>query len=74
MGVTLKQTKRRRWAAAVGVASLAVTGVLLAPGSASAATITSNSTGMDGNCFYSFWTDTAGSTTMTTNGAGSVTG
>jgi endo-1,4-beta-xylanase len=70
MGFTMEFTRRRTCAAIIGVASLAVTGALLVPGAANAATYTSNSTGMDGNCFYSFWTDTNGSTRMTTNGAG----
>jgi endo-1,4-beta-xylanase len=70
MSINSKFMKRHPRAVVVGVASIAVAGVLLAPGTASAATITSNSTGMDGGCYYSFWTDTAGSTKMVTNGNG----
>jgi len=70
MGVNSKTVRRHSWATVAATAALAVTGVLCVPGSASALSISSNATGMDGSCFYSFWTDTAGSTKMTTNGAG----
>jgi endo-1,4-beta-xylanase len=53
-------------AAVVMTASLLITTTAFA-----GQTITSNSTGYDGNFYYSFWTDGGGYASMTLNGNGS---
>ncbi|WP_425269930.1 glycoside hydrolase family 11 protein [Kitasatospora cineracea] len=49
---------------------LAAAAVVLLPGTADAATISSNQTGNDGGYFYSFWSDGNGSSSMSLNGGG----
>ncbi|MFB7950013.1 glycoside hydrolase family 11 protein, partial [Kitasatospora phosalacinea] len=49
---------------------LALAAVVLLPGTADAATISSNQTGNDGGYFYSFWSDGNGSSSMSLNGGG----
>ncbi|RKE17907.1 endo-1,4-beta-xylanase [Streptomyces sp. TLI_171] len=49
---------------------VALAAVLLLPGTADAATITSNQTGSDGGYFYSFWTEGSGAASMSLNGGG----
>ncbi|MFJ1755400.1 glycoside hydrolase family 11 protein [Kitasatospora sp. NPDC088134] len=49
---------------------LALAAVVLLPGTADAATISSNQTGSDGGYFYSFWSDGNGSSSMSLNGGG----
>ncbi|MFE1322091.1 glycoside hydrolase family 11 protein [Kitasatospora phosalacinea] len=52
---------------------LALAAVVLLPGTADAATISSNQTGNDGGYFYSFWSDGSGSSSMSVNGGGNYT-
>ncbi|GLW56344.1 glycoside hydrolase family 11 protein [Kitasatospora phosalacinea] len=52
---------------------LALAAVVLLPGTADAATISSNQTGNDGGYFYSFWSDGSGSSSMSLNGGGNYT-
>ncbi|MFJ7244655.1 glycoside hydrolase family 11 protein [Kitasatospora sp. NPDC098652] len=44
--------------------------VLITPGTAEAATVTTNQTGTDGGYFYSFWTEGSGAASMSLNGGG----
>ncbi len=48
----------------------ALAAVVLLPGTADAATVTSNQTGNDGGYFYSFWTEGSGAASMSLNGGG----
>nr|WP_051971224.1 glycoside hydrolase family 11 protein [Kitasatospora azatica] len=48
----------------------ALAAVLILPGTAEAATITTNQTGNDGGYFYSFWTQGDGAASMSLNGGG----
>ncbi|MGW4381172.1 glycoside hydrolase family 11 protein [Kitasatospora sp. NPDC004531] len=52
------------------VLALAFAAVLLLPGTADAATVTTNQTGNDGGYFYSFWTEGSGAASMSLNGGG----
>ncbi|MFD7732542.1 glycoside hydrolase family 11 protein, partial [Kitasatospora phosalacinea] len=52
------------------VLPLALAAVVLLPGTADAATVTSNQTGNDGGYFYSFWTEGSGAASMSLNGGG----
>ncbi|QKW22381.1 glycoside hydrolase family 11 protein [Kitasatospora sp. NA04385] len=52
------------------VLPLALAAVVLLPGTADAATVTTNQTGSDGGYFYSFWTEGSGSASMSLNGGG----
>ncbi|WP_033260303.1 MULTISPECIES: glycoside hydrolase family 11 protein [Kitasatospora] len=54
----------------VRVLPLALAAVVLLPGTADAATVTTNQTGSDGGYFYSFWTEGTGSASMSLNGGG----
>ncbi|MFK0190856.1 glycoside hydrolase family 11 protein [Kitasatospora sp. NPDC090308] len=49
---------------------LALAAVVVLPGTADAATVTSNQTGNDGGYFYSFWTEGSGAASMSLNGGG----
>ncbi|MEU9046003.1 glycoside hydrolase family 11 protein [Kitasatospora sp. NPDC048343] len=49
---------------------MALAAVLVAPGTAEAATVTTNQTGTDGGYFYSFWTEGTGAASMSLNGGG----
>ena len=70
--VPIRPTRRGRSRLLLGGACAValVVASALVPGTANAATITQNSTGTDGGFFYSFWTDTQGSVTMTTGSGG----
>src|SRR5689334_18295224 len=62
---------RRGFLGGAGATALATASGLLLPGAAHAATtITTNQTGYDG-MYYTFWTDSGGSVSMTLNGGGS---
>ncbi|BAJ31718.1 putative endo-1,4-beta-xylanase B precursor [Kitasatospora setae KM-6054] len=63
--VNLPRSLRR-----VRVLPLALAAVVLLPGTADAATVTTNQTGSDGGYFYSFWTEGTGSASMSLNGGG----
>ncbi|WP_411543817.1 glycoside hydrolase family 11 protein [Kitasatospora sp. DSM 101779] len=52
------------------VLALALAPVLILPGTADAATVTTNRTGTDGGYFYSFWTEGTGAASMSLNGGG----
>ncbi|WP_431676109.1 glycoside hydrolase family 11 protein [Kitasatospora sp. KL5] len=52
------------------VLALAFSTVLILPGTADAATVTTNRTGTDGGYFYSFWTEGTGAASMSLNGGG----
>ncbi|MFJ4674350.1 glycoside hydrolase family 11 protein [Kitasatospora sp. NPDC088783] len=52
------------------VLPLALAAVVVLPGTADAATVTSNQTGNDGGYFYSFWTEGSGAASMSLNGGG----
>ncbi|KIQ67242.1 1,4-beta-xylanase [Kitasatospora griseola] len=60
----------RRLLARTRVLALAFAAVLVLPGTADAATVTTNQTGNDGGYFYSFWTEGSGAASMSLNGGG----
>lgn len=60
----------RRLLGRMRVLALAFAAVLLLPGTADAATVTTNQTGNDGGYFYSFWTEGSGAASMSLNGGG----
>nr|WP_035874036.1 glycoside hydrolase family 11 protein [Kitasatospora cheerisanensis] len=60
----------RRLLGRTRVLAVAFAAVLLLPGTADAATITTNQTGSDGGYFYSFWTEGSGAASMSLNGGG----
>ncbi|MFJ8624994.1 glycoside hydrolase family 11 protein [Kitasatospora sp. NPDC093550] len=60
----------RRIAGRAPVLAPALAVVLLLPGTADAATVTTNQTGTDGGYFYSFWTEGRGAVSMSLNGGG----
>ncbi len=60
----------RRLLGRTRVLAVAFAAVLLLPGTADAATITTNQTGNDGGYFYSFWTEGSGAASMSLNGGG----
>ncbi|MFD8598202.1 glycoside hydrolase family 11 protein [Kitasatospora sp. NPDC059646] len=60
----------RRLLGRTRVLVLAFAAVLVLPGTADAATITTNQTGSDGGYFYSFWTEGSGAASMSLNGGG----
>lgn len=49
---------------------LALASVVILPGTADAATVSTNQTGTDGGYFYSFWTEGTGAASMSLNGGG----
>ncbi|GAA3035954.1 glycoside hydrolase family 11 protein [Kitasatospora albolonga] len=62
--------RARRTVSAVRVLAPALAVVLALPGTAEAATVTTNRTGTDGGYFYSFWSDGVGASSMSLNGGG----
>ncbi|MEV7119205.1 glycoside hydrolase family 11 protein [Kitasatospora griseola] len=60
----------RRLLGRTRVLALAFAAVLVLPGTADAATVTTNQTGSDGGYFYSFWTEGSGAASMSLNGGG----
>ncbi|KDN82314.1 endo-1,4-beta-xylanase [Kitasatospora cheerisanensis KCTC 2395] len=63
-------SRLRRLLGRTRVLAVAFAAVLLLPGTADAATITTNQTGSDGGYFYSFWTEGSGAASMSLNGGG----
>lgn len=62
--------RSRRIAGKARVLAPALAAVLLLPGTAEAATVTTNQTGTDGGYFYSFWTEGSGAASMSLDGGG----
>ncbi|GAB7184801.1 glycosyl hydrolases family 11 [Kitasatospora sp. Ki12] len=60
----------RRHAGKARLLAPAFAAVLLLPGTAEAATISTNQTGTDGGYFYTFWTEGSGAASMSLNGGG----
>ncbi|MFF2078255.1 glycoside hydrolase family 11 protein [Kitasatospora sp. NPDC058162] len=65
-----KAGRLRRLVGKAHVLAPALAVVLILPGTADAATVTSNQTGSDGGYFYSFWTEGSGTVSMSLNGGG----
>ncbi len=65
-----KKSRLWRLVSRARILVLALAAVLLLPGTADAATVTTNQTGTDGGYFYSFWTEGSGAASMSLNGGG----
>ncbi|MFC8451391.1 glycoside hydrolase family 11 protein [Kitasatospora sp. NPDC057223] len=65
-------TRSRLWrlVSRARILVLALAAVVLLPGTADAATVSTNQTGTDGGYFYSFWTEGTGAASMSLNGGG----